>query len=92
VAHSLSAKKRVRQNTKRRMLNRSRLSALKNKLRRCRELLHRGSPAEAETAVRDAFKALDRESDRRTIHKNEAARRKSRLTRRLNALKAANQG
>jgi len=89
VAHSLSAKKRTRQNTKRRALNRARRTGLKTKLRKCQDTFQRGSLPETEQACRTAFQTLDREANRRTIHRNAAARRKSRMARRLNALKKA---
>jgi small subunit ribosomal protein S20 len=88
VAHSLSAKKRIRQNVKRRLLNRSRRSALRGKLRKCGDVLQRGSASDAEETVSVAIKALDREASRGMLHRNAAARHKSRLVRRLNALRA----
>jgi len=88
MAHSLSAKKRVRQNEKRRARNRARRAQLKTKLRKCTEVLARGTGDAAATACREAGRALDRAAGARTIHRNAAARRKSRLARRLNALKA----
>lgn len=88
MAHSLSAKKRVRQNLKRRALNRMRMTTLRNKLRNCREAFQRGTLQEAEQACLAACTALDREANRRTIHRNQAARRKSRIVRHLNALRA----
>lgn len=88
MAHSLSSKKRIRQNVKRRALNRSRKSTLRTKLRQCKELFMHGTVDQAQEACHVAFKALDREADRGTIHRNEAARRKSRMARRLNGMKA----
>jgi small subunit ribosomal protein S20 len=69
-------------------LNRSRTSTLRTKLRRCREAFLHGTVEEAEQACVVAFKALDREANRRTIHRNQAARRKSRMATRLNAMRA----
>jgi small subunit ribosomal protein S20 len=87
VAHSLSAKKRIRQNQKRRALNRARRTTLKNRLRSVKDALMGGDPAVTEDKYRQACKLLDREADRGLIHRNAAARRKSRLARQLNALK-----
>jgi small subunit ribosomal protein S20 len=87
VAHSLSAKKRIRQNVTRRALNRTRRSTLRTKLRKCNDLLVHGNAEGAESAIRETGRTLDREASRRTIHRNAAARRKSRLAQRLNALK-----
>lgn len=87
MAHSLSAKKRIRQNIKRRALNRAHKSVLKGKLRSVEETFLHGTVDEAEKACRDACRLLDREANRRILHRNAAARSKSRLTRRLNAKK-----
>ncbi len=87
MAHSLSARKRVRQNVKRRAINRARRSTLKTKLRKSLEILAGTDAAAAETAVREASRMLDKFANQRTVHRNAAARRKSRLARRLNALK-----
>jgi small subunit ribosomal protein S20 len=87
VAHSLSAKKRVRQNERQRAQNRARRSALKTRLRACSEALASGDPNVAESKLREACELLDREADRGLIHPNAAARRKRRLARRLSGLK-----
>jgi len=89
MAHSLSSKKRIRQNEKRRMQNRARQSVLKKKLRRVLDALLHKEVDNAEAAFHEASKLLDREADRGLIHRNAAARRKSRLARRINALKAS---
>lgn len=85
MAHSLSAKKRIRQNETRHMRNRARRSALKTRLRKCRNELTRGTAESAGTAFHEAASALDRAARKGTIHRNAAARRKSRLAKRLNA-------
>ncbi|HQL53416.1 MAG: 30S ribosomal protein S20 [Phycisphaerae bacterium] len=87
MAHSLSSKKRIRQNATRRARNRARRSALRGKLRKCNETLLRGTPGDADAALRTTAQALDRAANQRTLHRNAAARRKSRLARRVNALK-----
>ncbi len=85
MAHSLSAKKRIRQNVKRRALNRWRLRAMRDSIKEFLDKLAHGTPAEAETAFRKLAKAIDRTAQKGTIHKNQAARRKSRLSKRLKA-------
>lgn len=87
MAHSLSAKKRIRQNEKRRARNRARRATLKTRIRQVRETLAQGAVEPAVEALRVATKALDRASSRGTLHKNAAARRKSRLAKKVNALK-----
>ncbi|RMF83793.1 MAG: 30S ribosomal protein S20 [Planctomycetota bacterium] len=92
MAHSLSAKKRIRQNIKARERNKARRSQLRTSLRKCRDaLLHREAQA-AETAFQQACRLLDRNADRGLIHRNAAARQKSRLARRLNAIKSEASG
>jgi small subunit ribosomal protein S20 len=88
VAHSLSSKKRIRQNAKHRTLNRARKTVLKSKLRKVQDAHAHGNVAEAESGCVAACQALDRAADQGTIHRNAAARRKSRLARRVNALKS----
>jgi small subunit ribosomal protein S20 len=78
----------MRQNVKRRALNRARKTVLKSKLRKVQESLAHGGGAEADSTCQTAFQALDRAADQRTIHRNAAARRKSRLARRRNATKS----
>lgn len=87
MAHSLSAKKRVRQNEKRRLHNRTRRSTLRTRVRRVRDAIVHRDPASAEASLKDAIRLLDREANRGLIHRNAAARLKSRLSRRLNTLK-----
>jgi small subunit ribosomal protein S20 len=89
LARSLSSQKRMRQNVKRRARNRARLSTLKTQVRRLTEALTSKDAATAEKEFRATVKALDRTATKRTIHRNTAARRKSRLARRVNALKTA---
>ncbi len=87
MAHSLSSKKRIRQNVRRATLNRARRSNLRSTLRKCADTLTRATATDAEQQVLAACKKLDREANRGTLHRNAAARRKSRLVKRLNALK-----
>jgi small subunit ribosomal protein S20 len=89
VAHSLSAKKRVRQSIKRRARNRARKDAVKDQIKSYMTVLSSGDLGKAQDELRKVTKRLDQVAAKRTIHKNTAARRRSRLTRRLNAAKAA---
>lgn len=88
MAHSISARKRIRQNEKRRMRNRAGRSALKSKVRGVLDALPGGPDASADGKLRDAVRALDRQANKGLIHRNTAARRKSRLMKRMNAAKA----
>ena len=88
MAHSLSAKKRVRQNTRRKTLNRSRRSQVKTQVKRFETTLDEGNVVAAEEQFRATAKKLDKAGATSTMHKKTAARKKSRLAKKLNALKA----
>lgn len=88
MAHSLSAKKRVRQNLKRRSRNRARKEMIKDQVKAFSSAVTGGDLAKAETELRKVTQRLDRVAVKGTIHKNTAARKRSRLTRQLNAAKA----
>ena len=87
MAHSLSAQKRVRQNAKHRVINRARKSMLKTQIKHFDEAVKAGDIAKAESEFVIAQKKLDRVAGSSTMHKNTAARIKSRLCRRLKDLK-----
>ena len=89
MAHSLSAKKRIRQNATRRALNRWRKTQFRTAIKEYKETLLHGSVTDAETQLKGLYKMLDQVSAKGTIHKNTASRYKSRLTTQLNAKKAA---
>lgn len=82
MAHSVSAKKRVRQNERRAAHNRPVRTRLSHAVREAREAIADGD-AEAAGYVRDAQSALDVAARKRVIHANAAARRKSRLAKAL---------
>lgn len=86
MAHSLSAKKRIRQNIKRRARNRARKEVLKDTVKEFTVALTAGDAAKAKQALTAVVKRLDKTAAKHTIHKNTAARRRSRLTRKLNKL------
>jgi small subunit ribosomal protein S20 len=92
VAHSLSAKKRVRQNEKRRARNRARKADIRGEVKTFTAALTAGDVSKAEQELNKVVVLLDRTAARNTIHKNAAARKRSRLTKRLNALKATKAG
>lgn len=83
MAHSLSAKKRVRQNAKRRGRNRWRKEQVRQAVREFNEALRAGDAAKAAEQLKVVYKRLDRVAAQGTIHKNTAARKKSRLARKL---------
>ena len=71
------------------MINRARCSALKTQTRKFTDALSTKNLTAAEAEFRTLTKVIDQTSAKRTLHRNQAGRRKSRLQKRLNALKAA---
>lgn len=89
MAHSLSAKKRVRQNIARRARNRWRLKRMRTAIKAFSLKVSSGDLNGADEAFRKASSEIDRNAQRGVIHKNQAARRKSRMSARLKAKKQA---
>ena len=88
MAHSLSAKKRVRQNEKSNKINRARKSQVKSQIKHLENALDTGDIDAATEQYRLTVKKLDKTAATSTMHKKTAARKKSRLAKRLNSLKA----
>lgn len=89
MPNSNSAKKRLRQGLKRRARNRRRKDEVKDAIRGFEEALQKGDTATASKSLSTVYKRLDRVAAKGAIHKNAAARRKSRLAKRLQAASAA---
>ena len=88
MAHSLSAKKRVRQNAKKRLTNRTRKSQVKTQIKHFEDALNQGNLEAASEQYKLLTQKLDKTAATSTMHKKTAARKKSRLSKKLNALKA----
>ena len=86
---SNSAKKRLRQNISHQKRNRSILRAVRTQCRKVREAVQAGEADSAEVQFRLAVKGLDRAGSRNIVHRNAAARTKSRLSAKIKALKQA---
>ena len=84
MPHTKSAKKRLRQNEKRRLRNRSTKSAIKTQIKKVLAAAKGGSPEELRTQLNLAAKKLDKAAAKRIIHPNLAARKKSQLARLAN--------
>ena len=80
-----SAKKRLRQNEKRRLHYRSIKSTMRTQIRRVREAVQAGDAEQAQAEFRVATKRLDRAASKNLIHRNAAARTKSRLSKLIKA-------
>ena len=90
MANTKSALKKIRVAERARARNRPIRTAVKTYIRKAQDAVA-GAPAEPTTlaAVTEALSRLDRAAQKGVIHANNAARRKSRLMKRLNAAKAA---
>ena len=91
MPHSVSAKKSLRQNQRRRLRNRSRRSFLRTQLEKCEAALAGGDVAAATAELTQTARVLDRAAAQKIVHRNTAARKKSRLAKRLNAMAGAGQ-
>ena len=86
MASSLSAKKRIRQNIKRRGRNRWRKNRIKEAIKAFDEAVVTGNTKAAAEHLKLCYKRLDQVAAGRTIHKNAAGRQKSRLAKRLGSM------
>jgi small subunit ribosomal protein S20 len=84
-----SAKKRVKLSTLKRSVNMARRSALKTALKKTLSSIATGNTEAAKADLNLAVKKLDTAASKGLIHKNQAARRKSRLMKKLNAMTQA---
>jgi small subunit ribosomal protein S20 len=92
VAHSLSAKKRIRQNLKQRARNRARKVELKDKIKGFTTALTGGDLDKAQAELGVVARALGRTVSKGSLHKKSASRKRSRLALRLNAVRATKAG
>lgn len=81
--------KRARQNKKRQARNRARKTRVKNVVRDVRQAVAQKNVEEAEAALQKATPAIAHVASKGTLHWRTAARKISRLTKQVNALKAA---
>lgn len=88
MANIKSSEKRARQNEKRQIHNRWYRSRCRTFVKRAREQMAEGDVNKAEESIKFAGRALDMAAQKGIIHKNAAARTKSRLARAFNKLKA----
>ncbi len=89
LANSKSAKKRIRVGERRRLRNRPYRSAARTFVKKAEIAIRAGDQEVAATAVGDAISMLDRVAGKGVIHRNNAARRKSRLMAKFNRMGAA---
>jgi small subunit ribosomal protein S20 len=88
VANLKASKKAIRQSEKRRERNQAVRSAIKTFVKKTRVAIQSGTE-EAPSLLQATASLVDKAAKRGVIHKNAAARRKSRLARRMNAARNA---
>lgn len=86
MAHHKSAIKRIKQNAKRNARNRHQKSTLKTFIKRVREAVENKDKAAAQEALKAAIPVIDKTATKGVIHKSNAARNVSRLTKLVNTL------
>ena len=88
MANSPQAKKRARQNDKRRAHNASQRSMVRTYLKRVYAAIEAKDVEAAKNALGEAVPIIDKMADKGLIHKNKAARHKSRMNAHIKALAA----
>lgn len=83
MPHTRTAKKRHRQNEKRKTSNRADMARMRTELKKANSLLEAGKVDEAGKQVSLAVKNIDKTAKKNLIHRNKASRMKSKLTKRL---------
>ena len=88
MAHHASALKQTRQGIKHRARNRKNLSQVKTQVKKLRAAIAKGDAEQAKKTLSETVGEIDRAAKKGVIHDNAAARYKSRLSRKVNALAA----
>jgi small subunit ribosomal protein S20 len=86
MAHSRSAKKRIRQTIRRTAVNRARISRIRTFMKRVERAVAAGDPEQARAAFQAAEPEIRRGVTKGVLHRNTASRRISRLARLVNGL------
>ena len=86
MANTAQAKKRARQSEKSRQLNASHRSMMRTSIKKVVNAISKGDKAEAETAYKAAVPVIDNMARKGIIHKNKAARHKSRMNQHIRGM------
>jgi len=89
MANTKSAEKRMRQSAERRERNRSNRSTMRTAIKGVRNAVAAGDVKAAETALKGAIQVIDKSSKKHVVHRNTAARTKSRLAKAVKRAGAA---
>jgi len=88
MANTRGARKAARQSERRRAHNAAQKSTLRTAIKRVRDAVAAGDKSAAQKVFVDSTRVIDRITDKKVIHKNKAARHKSRLAARIKAMAA----
>ncbi|MDP2830048.1 MAG: 30S ribosomal protein S20 [Sulfuricellaceae bacterium] len=88
MANSAQARKRARQNDKQRMHNASLRSTLRTSIKKVIKAIEAGNKEAAQAVYQASISVIDSIADKNIIHKNKAARHKSRLSSAIKAMAA----
>jgi len=88
MAHHKSAKKRIRRNDRRQVINKNRVSRIRTFIRKVEEAIGSGDKTAADAAFKMAQPEIQRGVTKGVLHQNTVARKLSRLSRRIKALAA----
>ncbi len=86
MANSAQARKRARQADRIRLQNMAQRSAYRTAVKKVRKAIEAGDQAAAAIVFQESMSAIDRLADKRIVHKNKAARHKSRLSSAIKAM------
>ena len=89
MANHKSAEKRNRQSQVRRLRNRANRTRMRNAIKAVDTAIDAGSQEDAQVALKTALPVIAKTASKGTIHKKNAARKISRLTKRVNKMQAA---
>jgi ribosomal protein S20 len=88
MANHKSAEKRIRQNERRNEVNRRNRSSLRTQVKALRVAIAAGDQEQAKAALNETVSLIDKSIQKGVLHRNAAARYKSRLTVRVNQMSA----
>jgi small subunit ribosomal protein S20 len=88
MANHKSAEKRIRQNERRNEVNRRNRSSLRTQVKALRAAIAAGDQEQAKAALNETVSLIDKSIQKGVLHRNAAARYKSRLTVRVNQMSA----
>ena len=86
MANTKSAEKRLRQNERRRQRNRHFRSRMRTAVKRLRSAVQNGDAEQAKELLPGTLRVIDETAQKGVIHRNSAARHKSRLSKAVNGL------